>query len=263
MSDTRGPADARSRARHRPARVQRDGNPARVRGNPDGATTMVLDERRDPLERSNLREQAYHAFTKRLLTREFQPGQFISQRKLVDVTGFTLAAIRELIPRLEAEGLIRTVPQRGLQIAQVDLSLVRDAFQFRLFLEREAIGLFVESVSDEELARWRKDHEGVLAQHGRRPIRQLLEEAQAIDWGFHDRIIDSVGNAIISHAYRVNTIKIRLIRTEQTRLDDGLLEPSMNDHLNVIAAIETRDVAKAQAALAQHIDNARRRALDL
>jgi len=29
-----------------------------------------------------------------------------------------------LIPRLEAEGLIRTVPQRGMQIATVDLTLV-------------------------------------------------------------------------------------------------------------------------------------------
>ena len=36
-------------------------------------------------------------------------------------------AIRELIPRLEADGLIRTVPQRGMQVAQVDVRLIRDA----------------------------------------------------------------------------------------------------------------------------------------
>lgn len=214
-------------------------------------------------ERSNLREQAYHAFTQRLLTREFEPGQFISQRRLVAVTGFTLGAIRELIPRLEAEGLIRTVPQRGLQIAHVDLSLVREAFQFRLFLEREAVALFVATVSDEELARWRADHERVLAQRGHLPPRELLIDAQAIDWGFHDRIVDALGNGIISNAYRVNSIKIRLIRRQQTRLDDGLLEPAMRDHLNVIAALEARDPARAQVALGEHIENARRRALDV
>lgn len=214
-------------------------------------------------ERANLREQAYHAFTERLLGREFAPGEFISQRRLVEVTGFTLGAIRELIPRLEAEGLIRTVPQRGLQIAHVDLSLVRDAFQFRLFLEREAIASFVGAVSDEELARWRRDHEGVLARRGKAPMRQLLDEAQAVDWNFHDRIVDALGNAIISNAYRVNSIKIRLIRREKTRLDDGLLEPSMRDHLSVIAALESRDSARAQAAIGEHIENARRRALDL
>lgn len=220
-------------------------------------------ETTEGLEHANLREQAYHAFTQRLLTREFEPGQFISQRKLVAVTGFTLAAIRELIPRLEAEGLIRTVPQRGLQIAHVDLSLVREAFQFRLFMEREAIALFTQSVSDDELARWRKDHERMLAGHGRKPIRQLLDEAQAIDWGFHDRIIEAVGNAIITNAYRVNSIKIRLIRTQKTRLDDGLLEPAMRDHLSIIAALETRDPARAQAALGEHLESARKRALEI
>ena len=34
----------------------------------------------------------------------------------------SLGAIRELIPRLEADGLITTVPQRGMQIAHVDLN---------------------------------------------------------------------------------------------------------------------------------------------
>ena len=224
-----------------------------------------MDDNREELEVGeplNLREQAYQTFTERLLARELRPGQFISQRKLVALTGLTLGAIRELIPRLEAEGLIRTVPQRGMQIAHVDLSLVRHAFQFRVFLEREAIALFTVSVSDEELQHWRTVHEGVLEKHGKVPIRPLLDEAQAVDWGFHDRIIDALDNLIISNAYRVNSIKIRLIRRERTRLDDGLLEPAMRDHLHVIAALESRDVARAQLAIGEHIENARRRALD-
>jgi len=36
----------------------------------------------------------------------------------------------------------------------------------------------------------------------------------------------------------------------------------MNDHLSVIAALESRDPEKAQVALGQHIENARRRALE-
>jgi len=222
-------------------------------------------DREDPESagRPNLREQAYQAFTERLLARELKPGQFISQRKLVALTGLTLGSIRELIPRLEAEGLIRTVPQRGLQIAQVDLSLVRHAFQFRLFVEREAIAAFAATVDDQELRRWRADHENILARYGREPIRRLLEDAQAVDWGFHDRIIDALDNPIISNVYRVNSIKIRLIRQERTRLDDGMLEPAMRDHLGIIAALESRVPERAQAALGEHIENARRRALEV
>ena len=44
----------------------------------------------------------------------------------------------EMVMRLEAEGLLKTVPQRGVQIAHVDLALINNAFQLRLVLEREA-----------------------------------------------------------------------------------------------------------------------------
>ena len=91
---------------------------------------------------AKLREQAYESFTDRLLSQAIRPGQFISQRELVEITGMTLGAIRELVPRLEADGLIKTVPQRGMQVAHVDVNLVRNAFQFRLFMEREAAALY-------------------------------------------------------------------------------------------------------------------------
>ena len=77
-----------------------------------------------PEEPLKLREQAYVGYTNSLLAREILPGQFITQRELVEITGLPLGAIRELIPRLEAEGLIKTVPQRGMQVPQVDLNLV-------------------------------------------------------------------------------------------------------------------------------------------
>src|SRR6478672_6274550 len=118
----------------------------------------VQDER-EPLK---LRERAYDAFKQHLLARDIRPGQFVSQRELVELTGLPLGAIRELVPRLEAEGLIRTVPQRGMQIAHIDLQLIRDAFQFRLFMEKEAVLEFTRTASDAEVARIRREHEGIV-----------------------------------------------------------------------------------------------------
>ena len=92
-----------------------------------------------------LRDRAYESFTARILRREIRPGQFVSQRELAEMTGFPLGAIRELVPRLETEGLIVTIPQRGMQVAHVDLGLIRNAFQFRLFLEREAVQVYAEA----------------------------------------------------------------------------------------------------------------------
>ena len=95
-----------------------------------------------------LSQKAYESFTYHLSVRALRAGQLISQRELVSLTGLPLGAIRELIPRLEAEGLIRTIPQRGMSIAEVDPKLVKDAFEFRLFLEIQAVKYFTKHASD-------------------------------------------------------------------------------------------------------------------
>ncbi|HEY6132882.1 MAG TPA: GntR family transcriptional regulator, partial [Rubrivivax sp.] len=75
---------------------------------------------------TSLRARAYESFRQQILQANIRPGQFISQRELVQLLGMPLGAVRELIPRLAAEGLLHTVPQHGLQIAHVNLKLINN-----------------------------------------------------------------------------------------------------------------------------------------
>jgi DNA-binding GntR family transcriptional regulator len=209
-----------------------------------------------------LRERAYASFTERLLAREIKPGQFVTQRELVALTGLPLGAIRELIPRLEAEGLIKTVPQRGMQVAHVDLNLIRNAFQFRLFLEKEATALYAANASDGEIAEQRARHEAIIARAEAGGDPTLIEEAEDVDRLMHEAIIDHLDNDIVSKAFRVTWLKIRLIRQYETRIHNSIIVPVMQDHLKIISAIEARDPVRAAEAMSMHIGNARTRALN-
>ena len=210
-----------------------------------------------------LRDQAYQRFTRGLLARELRAGQFVSQRELVALTGMPLGAIRELIPRLEADGLIRTVPQRGMQVAQVDVRLIRDAFGFRIMIEREAAAQFARRASDDDFRRLRDDHEAVLASAAKGVTPALVARAQSVDDGMHTTLVDALGNGIVSNAWRVNQLKIRLIRQTETRLDADLVAPVMRVHLGVIDAIASRDPRRAAEAIDEHISASRDRALGL
>jgi DNA-binding GntR family transcriptional regulator len=210
-----------------------------------------------------LRDRAYDSFTERLLSREIKPGQFISQRELVEITNMPLGAIRELIPRLEAEGLITTVPQRGMQVAHVDLNLIRNAYQFRMFLELQATALYAAARSDDAIAGQRAAHEAIVrrAKSGERDT--LIADAERTDRALHEMIIDHLDNEIISNAFRVNWIKIKLIRQNETRLYADLVIPVFEDHLKVIEAIERKDADAAVAAMQAHITMSRARAIDM
>jgi DNA-binding GntR family transcriptional regulator len=218
-----------------------------------------------PLPRSELklREQAYDAFTHHLLQSDIKPGQFVTQRELVALTGQPLGAIRELIPRLEAEGLIITVPRRGMQILPLDISLIRNAFQFRLILEREAIVSFCQTASDARIEEIERAHQAIVTAAGKGATDEVVAEAQHVDREFHEAIVDDLNNDIISKAYRVNWIKVRLIRQNETSMDKDLVIPVMREHLAIIAALKTRDIVAATEAAAAHIMNARAHALRL
>jgi DNA-binding GntR family transcriptional regulator len=214
-------------------------------------------------ETTTLRERAYETFKERLLSRAIRPGQFLSQRELVAITGMPLGAIRELVPRLEADGLIKTVPQRGMQIAHVDLDLIRNAFQLRLILEREATQHFCRHADDGTVAKLRDDHIAVQKEAAEGVTPGLLERAQHMDWAFHDLMIDALGNSLISSVYRVNSIKIRLIRQDDTRMLPELVTSVMTEHMRILDALVARDEKAAVEAMEAHIDIARRRALGI
>lgn len=214
----------------------------------------------DPLSQ---RARAYQGFTQQILNGGIRSGQFVSQRELMALLDMPLGAVREMIPRLEAGGLIKTVPQRGLQIAHVDLKLIRNAFQLRSMIEREAILHFAASATAPELDAIEAAHRDILRRaHAARADGGLLDDAQALDWGLHDRMVDALGNEIVSEIYRVNSLRVRLIKLEHSVITPARLIPAMQEHLLFIAALRRRDAAAAAELLGQHIHSARDRVLN-
>lgn len=209
------------------------------------------------------RALAYEGFRRQILTAQIRPGQFVSQRELMRLLDLPLGAIREMIPRLEAARLIVTVPKRGLQVAPVDLRLVRNAFQVRGMVEREAIRHFVQQAADEELAEIEAQHRAILARaESTDPDPTLSTDAQAVDWGLHDRMVDCIGNEILSEIYRVNSLHVRLIRLDASVIRPMRIQPAMHEHLKFLAALQSRDTDSATRAMLEHIDHSRQRVLE-
>lgn len=218
-----------------------------------------------PAQRApSLRAQAYENFRQQIMQAHIRPGQFISQRELMQLLGMPLGAVRELIPRLEAEGLLHTVPQRGLQVANVDLKLIKNAFELRLLLEREAAVRFTTQASDAELESIEAEHLSIVRRARSGPINEaLLAEATQVDWGLHEHMIDAMGNDLISEAYRINSLRVRLIKFESSSLSADILLAAMEEHLWFIEAMRRRDTAAVAERLTHHIESARRRVLGL
>jgi DNA-binding GntR family transcriptional regulator len=211
----------------------------------------------------SLRNLAYERFRQQILNGQLKAGQFVSQRELVHLLEVPLGAVREMIPRLEAARLMSTVPQRGLQIAHIDLKLIRNAFQVRGMIEREAVVHYLRTVGDAELDQEERKHRAILdrALSGK-PDARLDQDALAVDWGLHDRMVDAMGNEILSEMYRVNSLHVRMIRLDSQQVRQQRVVPAMEEHLRFIGLLKARDEASAVKAMQEHVESSRQRVLN-
>lgn len=210
-----------------------------------------------------LRDKAYESFIEHLLASDIHPGQFLSQRELVAVTGMPLGAIRELIPRLEVDRLIETVPQRGMQVAMIDLKLVRDVFQVWKVIEKSAAESFAATASDEHIEALAKAHRNLLEQARGQGDRDFLEDARRIEWMLHDAFMKALDNEILSEVYRVNSVKVQLIKMQRGLLNGPAILVSIEERLAIIEALMTRDARSVVAAVEAHLEASLRRAMGL
>jgi DNA-binding GntR family transcriptional regulator len=207
------------------------------------------------------KQAAYEGFQDALLTGRLRPGQVVTQREMTGTLGVSVGALRELLPRLEAEGLLKVMPQRGIQITAINLSMIRDAFQLRAAYEREAVISAVQRMPDEVLAGQRALHLEIMERLRQDAGEAVLSEGQAIDSGFHKLLIEHTQNELLIQAYDVNTIRIRLIKLDRILLNSEILPSAFTDHLAVIDALLARDTPRAIEAMDFHIHNARQRAV--
>jgi DNA-binding GntR family transcriptional regulator len=213
--------------------------------------------------KSLMREVAYERFKAQLFKRNLAPGQFVSQGELCELLDVPLGPTREALKRLEAENLVRLIPQRGIQITDIGVTLIHEAFQFRTVLELAAVRHFVTVADDATLLALERDTTAVLKRldGGGNTDPRLIDAALQVDWGMHDMIVESVGNRIMMAAHGQNFDKIKMIRLHGR--SPRYLPLAMQEHLRVIAALKKRDPDAAAAALENHMRCAERRALGL
>ncbi len=225
-------------------------------------TAETASNQSEPEQRS-VKQIAYEQFQRAMFDGRLRPGQFVSQRELVAMLGLSIGALRELLPRLEFEGLLRVMPQRGIQITQIDLPMIRQAFQMRMALEREAVLHAVRKLDDATLDQQEHQHRAILDEVATSPSPDLFVRGQKIDDGFHNLLIARTQNDLLIQAYAINAIRVRLIKLDRISLSASVLPSAFGDHLAIISAIRARDAHAAIDAMDRHMMNARERALEL
>jgi DNA-binding GntR family transcriptional regulator len=217
-------------------------------------TAMSFDLTTRRLDRSRpLRDQIYPLLRDLILTGTIKPGEVIDEKAIALQLNVSRTPVREAVKRLSDEHLVDVVAQSATRAAPMDRSEIQQSFLIRRALEMESAAQAATHMRQEHADRL---HE-ILARHERAVERRHFAEAIAQDDAFHHAITE------ISDLPRLwGTIEISKAQLDRCRHlmvpRAGQAEATLEQHREIIRALNSHDPAKASAAMKAHLDAAYR-----
>lgn len=205
------------------------------------------------------RTQAYAEIKRRILRGEYAAGRMLSLRELSTDLALPIAAMRDAIVRLECERLLRVHPQRGIQVAEVDLDFVREAYQLRLMIEAEGLRRLAREGDAAALAGLLDATRASIDELARSSAPAAVERAVEADWSLHTMIVRAMRSRLIEDIYRQNRERQHLIGRSHDFNPPVHARNALLEHVPILEALVRRDGPAARDALEAHITQAMRR----
>lgn len=206
--------------------------------------------------RYSLREQIYAIVRTLILTGAIKPGDTIDEKDIAAQLSVSRTPVREAVKKLSDEHLVEVVAQSATRAARIDRHEIEESYLIRRALE-------VESAS-QAASRMTQAHTDRLAdimhKHARALERLQYVEAISADDEFHAHI------AMISNLPRLwKTIEISKAQIDRCRYmtlpRTGQGEATLEQHRQIIRALNSGDPELAGSAMRAHLDSAYRSAV--
>ena len=199
---------------------------------------------------ASLRDQAYAALKQAIVEADIysHKGEVrLDERQLSLSLGVSRTPIREAMTLLEQEGLLRTVPRRGIFIVRKTKRQIVEMIEMWAAIESMAVRLATANASDEEIAGLRRMFDEFRTSA---PSDHINEYSDA-NIAFHQAIIRLSGSHLMGKTIDNLFIHVRAIRRMTISQQDRAAR-SIKDHMRIIEALEKRDTELAERLVRQH-----------
>lgn len=195
-----------------------------------------------------LRDVVFQTLRQGILRGLLPPGLRLMEIQLAKQLGVSRTPVREAIRMLELEGLVKTVPRKGAEVAEITPKDLHDVLEVRCALEELAVELACKYMDETSLAALRKalNQFRKLVPYG--DVNALAE----CDVTFHDIIIQSTNNKRLIQL--LNNLSEQMYRYRLEYLKDASTHQLLiKEHQIILQCIENRDVEGSKKMIRDHI----------
>jgi GntR family transcriptional regulator, trigonelline degradation regulator len=201
-----------------------------------------------------VRDQVVRTLRTAIAEIRLRPGQVLSERELCEATGSGRSSVREAIRRLEAEGLLTTVPGRGTIVTPLSMEEARQIFDARAVLEGLAGRLFATNATKADLAAFRR---AVRArERAAAPSADPAERFAAMR-ACHAAHLQGSHHAVVESLLEALNLRIGYLMALSAERLPARWTESVAELKDMLAAFESRDPDASEAACIRHVMHAR------
>ena len=189
-----------------------------------------------------------------ILSTRLLPGQKLHIAGLAKQFSVSLAAVREALSRLVADGLVQASDQRGFRVSPVSMADLADVTQTRIDIEGLALRRSIERGDAAWLAAVETAWEALRAVPYRYPDQPGVhyEEWVMRHRVFHRALVNACGSHWLLGFRDVLHEQSERYRRLSIRREIGRPRDVEAEHAAIVAAVRERDADAAVAALSRH-----------
>jgi DNA-binding GntR family transcriptional regulator len=173
---------------------------------------------------------------------------WIDERQLSEQLGVSRTPVREAVAMLEQEGFVKSLPRRGIMVLKKTKSEVVSMIEAWAALESMAARLVVQRATDSEIGKLRTLFKAFDETH--KPSDHVTEYSHT-NIAFHQTLIGLSRSQLLVDMTDNLLLHVRGIRQMTIGRDDRASR-SIIEHLQIIEALERRNIAQAEQLSRDH-----------
>lgn len=204
---------------------------------------------------NSLPQDLFYKLRDDILQSKIKPGEKLTEQRICQEYQVSRTPVREAFQKLELDGLIEIIPNRGAFVIGLTRQDIEDMYELRSAYESIAVKWAIDRMEPDEFEAMQEAFELMEFYTMKKdPVKML-----AMNTRFHQIIYNGTRNRMLRHvltSYQVYTKNTKYSPEYISEYMDEVLE----EHRDIFLAFQAKDKKAATLAAVKHMRNGKRRA---
>ena len=195
----------------------------------------------------SLSGKVFRTLSEQILSGKYQTGDELREVTVGKELGVSRTPVREAFRKLELEGLVTSIPNKGTYVNGISRDDVQDIYMIRSRLEGLAARLATR-ITPEQI----NEMEEMIFLSEFYLKKGMTEQLSNLDGKFHFILYEACGSRMLKNVLTDFHRYVQMARRMSVKVENRA-EKSIREHSQILAAIRDQDEDRAERLMEEHI----------